>query len=134
LMSLFAIATFACTYTKKLRAYLVAIAYALFYGAIVWFIWLLYKNNYNINYFLGFILVIYVSMLGFKRPLHLICYILTVIAAYTITIVALKGNTEANLYIITILMLSMFMVSYFTLHAKWQYEETINNQNAELVL
>ena len=134
LMSLFSLTAFFCTYIETLRRYCIAIMYTLFYSAVVWFVFLLYKNAYNVNYFLGFILVIYVSILGFKRPVHLISYMLAVIFAHTLTIFALHGHTEANLYIITILLLSMFVVSYFTQSAKWNYEAIIQKNNEQLQL
>jgi serine phosphatase RsbU (regulator of sigma subunit) len=133
-MSLLALVVFGCTYIDKFKNYLTTILYTLFYLALAWFMYLLYHNQFNANYFVGFIIVIYVSMLGFKKPMHLLYYFVVTMLSIIINIYALNTRTEVSPYLILITTSAMFGVFYFILSSKCKYQDTIQKANEQLLV
>lgn len=105
--------------------------YTLFYLVLLWFVWLLYKNHFTTNYFIGFVLITYAITLGFRHHRHLMWFFITQFLLFTL-VSLFTDYMEVNKFIALGTIVTMFFLSYFITHSRVSYQREINSKNLQL--
>jgi len=125
LMSALCISVYAVSYSKKfVERFMNEVLYIVSFSAIIHYCYLLWLNNFNQFYYIGFLLLTFILSFTFKRVYDLWAFVLTALVGVIISSLLTLPTNEAAFYHFTTGLL-LAVVSIF-LSQKIQSEAEIN--------
>ena len=132
LIALAILLSFALTYTNNFfRDKIVIIAYTLSYILTLYYIFLLFKNNYSNIYAIGMMCIVFGIAVVFKESSSLLLYLISCLVAVGVSYIFLDNPEVKPLLYISILATTS-LVAYIVMSMRLQIQEELRVNNMRL--